>query len=336
MNEFECTRIIAIVVWVAGAGFTRWPQVFCVVSLPFALAPAVCSVESVPIPPVSPKTVMKLSWLLVFPFVLAIVHVTCADDLFPDKNLEAVVRQNVFEKRNKPDPLVEADVVNISTIVGKGKKIANLQGLEKCKGLALLDLENNEIADLEPIKDLKLIQSLNLGKNKIQSIAPLAGLTGIQYLVISDNQVSDLSPLSNIKSVVNLYASHNQIKDLSPLVNTPKVYSLYLDGNPLESIQPLASLKNLERLDLRNTGVSDVTPLAGLTEWRYLFISDNKITDLSPLAQAAKKDFDGQKRFAPFWRLYVGNNPLSEEAKGSQLAEIKKYGSENTVHLTYP
>ena len=31
-----------------------------------------------------------------------------AEDLFPDKNLEAVVRQNVFEKRNKPDPLVEA------------------------------------------------------------------------------------------------------------------------------------------------------------------------------------------------------------------------------------
>src|SRR5436190_596909 len=56
-----------------------------------------------------------------------------ADDLFPDKNLEAVVRQQVFDKRNKPDPLVEADVVNVSTISGKGKKIANLQGLEKCK-----------------------------------------------------------------------------------------------------------------------------------------------------------------------------------------------------------
>src|SRR3954464_4074032 len=127
-----------------------------------------------------------------------------ADDLFPDKNLEAAVRQQVFEKRNKPDPLVEADVVNISTVTGKGKKIASLKGLEKCKSLALLDLENNDISDLEPLKDLKLIQSLNLGKNKIQSIAPLAGLTGIQYLVISDNQVSDLSPLSGIKALVNL------------------------------------------------------------------------------------------------------------------------------------
>src|SRR5204863_861668 len=132
-----------------------------------------------------------------------------ADELFPDKNLEAVVRQYVFEKRNKPDPLVEADVVNISVIEGKGKKIASLQGLEKCKNVALINFENNEITDIEPIKDLKLIQSLNLAKNKIQNLGSLAALTGIQYLEISNNQVSDLSPLSGIKALVNLYASHN-------------------------------------------------------------------------------------------------------------------------------
>jgi internalin A len=257
-----------------------------------------------------------------------------ADELFPDKNLEAVVRQYVFEKRNKPDPLVEADVVNISTIVGKGKKIASLQGLEKCKSLALLDLENNDIAQIEPIKELKLIQSLNLAKNKIQSLAPLAGLTGIQYLVVSDNQVADLAPLREIKALVNLYASHNQIKDLSPLTGTPKLVSLYLDGNPLEGIGPLASLKNLERLDLRSTGTSDLMALAGHTEWRYLFLNDNKITDLSVLLAAAKQDFEGQKRFSPFWKLYIGNNPLSDAAKSSQLDELKKYGAR--IHMTYP
>jgi Leucine-rich repeat (LRR) protein len=256
-----------------------------------------------------------------------------ADDLFPDKNLEAVVRQYVFEKRNKPDPLVEADVVNISTIVGKGKKIASLQGLEKCKSLALLDLENNEFSDLAPIKELKLIQSLNVAKNKIESIAPLADLKGIQYLEISNNRVSDLAPLAGNKALVNLYASNNQIKDLSPLAETPKLISLYLDGNPLENIQALASLKNLERLDLRGAGVKDISPLAAHTEWKYLFINDNKISDLSVLVEAAKKDFEGQKRFAPFWHLYVGNNPLSDEAK-KQLEELKKYGTR--VHLTYP
>src|SRR2546425_9529917 len=86
-----------------------------------------------------------------------------AEDLFPDKNLEAAVRQEVFEKRNKPDPLVEADVVNISQVIGKGKKIASLKGLEKCKAVQTLDLENNDITDFSPLKGLKLLISLYLG-----------------------------------------------------------------------------------------------------------------------------------------------------------------------------
>src|SRR4051812_3937421 len=101
---------------------------------------------------------MKLACLIFISLALVLLNLAKADDLFPDKNLEAAVRQQVFEKRNKPDPLVEADVVNISTVVGKGKKITSLAGLEKCKSLALLDLENNEIVDLEPIKELKLVQ----------------------------------------------------------------------------------------------------------------------------------------------------------------------------------
>ncbi|NJM35321.1 MAG: hypothetical protein HC850_12120 [Rhodomicrobium sp.] len=74
--------------------------------------------------------------------------------------------------------------------------------------------------------------------------------------------------------------------------------------------------------------------MAGHTEWTYLFLSGNKITDLAVLVAAAKKDFEGQKRFAPFWRLYIGDNPLSEAAKTTQLDELKKYGTR--VHLTYP
>ena len=93
-------------------------------------------------------------------------------------------------------------------------------------------------------------------------------------------------------------------------------------------------MKNLERLDLRGTGISDLSPLAEHTEWRFLFLNDNKITDLSVLVAAAKKDFEGQKRFAPFWKLYIGDNPLSDAAKSAQLEELKKYGTR--VHLTYP
>ena len=44
----------------------------------------------------------------------------------------------------------------------------------------------------------------------------------------------------------------------------------------------------------------------------------------------AKKDFEGQKRFAPFWRIYLKGNPLSDAAK-AQVEELKKYGGRITL-----
>src|SRR5436853_6577326 len=130
---------------------------------------------------------MKISVRVVFALlsVAGLAGVASAQDLFADKALTAVVRQYVFEKKNNDMPLVESDVVNISTINGKGKKITNLAGLEKCKSLAELQLDNNEITDLTPIKDLKNIQLLSLSKNKIKDVKPLEGLTALQYLQLA-------------------------------------------------------------------------------------------------------------------------------------------------------
>ena len=52
--------------------------------------------------------------------------------IFPDKNLEAVVRKSVYAKRNTDEPITEEDVLNISTVKGRGKGIRDLTGLEKC------------------------------------------------------------------------------------------------------------------------------------------------------------------------------------------------------------
>src|SRR5687767_125907 len=124
-----------------------------------------------------------------------------AQSIFPDKNLESTVRKFVFEKRNNDMPITEEDVVNISTIQGKKKGIKNLAGLEKCRSLALLDLEENEIEDVSPIKDLKGIQSLTLAKNKIKDVKPLEGLTKLQYLQLSNNQISDVAPLAKLEAM---------------------------------------------------------------------------------------------------------------------------------------
>ncbi len=107
---------------------------------------------------------------------------TFGQDVFPDKALEAVVRKEVFAKRYNTEPITAEDVKNISQVVGKGKGIKSLEGLQHCKSIMQIDLANNEIVDLAPLKDLKLVQLLDLSGNKIESIEPIAGLTNLQYL----------------------------------------------------------------------------------------------------------------------------------------------------------
>ncbi len=57
-----------------------------------------------------------------------------------------------------------------------------------------------------------------------------------------------------------------------------------------------------------------------------LFLERNKITDLGPLVAACKVDAEGEKRFAPYLRLYLAGNPLSDAARTTQLEALKSIG----------
>lgn len=263
-------------------------------------------------------------------------NLAIAEDLFADKVLEAAVRRYVFEKRNSKEPLTEKDVENISTIEYKGhtytldgkkverKKIKSLKGLEKCRSLALLDLENNEISDISPIKDLKIIQSLNLAKNKLTDISPVAGLVKVQYLQLENNGIVDIKPIAKLENMRSLYLSNNQIKDIKPISGLTKTWSLYLGGNEISDIKAVAMLKGLDTIDLRGNGLSDISPLSALQPSRFVFLQDNKISDIQVLVEMAQKDRQGENRFAPFWNVYLMGNPLSDMAKEKQMVELKK------------
>src|SRR5436309_6193650 len=130
-----------------------------------------------------------------------------AAPIFLDKNLEAAVRKFVFEKRDNDKPLVEADLVSLSTIQAVGLGITNLTGLEKCQSLASLDLAKNKISNLQPLKTLAKIQYLNLAENQIEDIAPLAEVNALQYIELSHNRVKHLKTLSSLTNLASLYLS---------------------------------------------------------------------------------------------------------------------------------
>ena len=249
---------------------------------------------------------------------------TAQDSIFPDKALEAVVRNYVFEKRNNDQPIVEDDVVNISTIEGKGKGIKDLTGLEKCRSLALLHLPGNEITKIDAIAGLKNIQSLDLSKNQISDIKPIEDLKKLQYVLVTNNQIAGLSAVSGLDNLMVLDVSNNQVQDLAPLADLKKVHSLYVADNQITDIKPLASMHKLDTLDLSGNQVADLSPLKGFEKWTFLFLEKNKITDLGVLVESAKAANAKPDRSASFWKVYLTGNPLSDAAKGPQLEELKK------------
>jgi internalin A len=88
----------------------------------------------------------------------------------------------------------------------------------------------------------------------------------------------------------------------------------------------LEKVNKLSVLELQDNQIEDVGPLAKQTELTLLLLERNKIKDLQPLVGAAKADADGPKRFAPYLRLYIAGNPLTETAKTKQIEALKAAG----------
>lgn len=249
-----------------------------------------------------------------------------AQDLFPDKALEAAVRKEVFEKRYNAEPITAEDVKNISQVVGKGRGIKSLEGLQHCKSLMKLDLENNEITDLAPIRELKLLQSIDLASNKIQSLEPISGLTAVQYLHIANNGIEDLGPLSGMVKMQSLYASGNKFKKLEPILPLKKLWTLDISGSPIEDVGIIGELKGLQTINIKGCAIKSLEFTRTLREVRLLIASGNENLDLNPLADACEADAQGERRFAPYLRLYLEEALLKNEPQATAVGRLQKVG----------
>ncbi len=243
---------------------------------------------------------------------------------FKDKNLETAVRGALHQPTGD---LTDSNLLNVYILEASDKKIANLAGLEKCKNLALLKASKNQISDLRPLRELTNLQSLDLADNKISDIAPLAGLTKLQLLELSNNQVAKIDALAGLAAMNSLYMGGNQIVDLGPVAKLNKLWTLNVPKNRIANIAPISSLTRLSTVDLSDNAIADLSPLSKFKEVNLLMLERNKISDLTPLIDLLKLDAQGDKRIGPFLNLYLGGNPLSDTAKGSQTQALKSFGT---------
>ena len=267
---------------------------------------------------------------------LTLIAVVCCaspswagDVEFPDANLDTVIREILkkkqIDKTDKAKKITDEDVATIFFLEAPKRDIENLTGLEKCRNLALVKLTGNKIKDLKPLEECVNVQSLDLAKNQIADITPLGKLVKLQYLQLEDNQIQKIDAVASLKALNALYLSRNQIEAVAPVADLPKLAALYLEKNKISDISSLKPQRWLERLDLKDNQIKDVSPLSGMTELRFTFLERNQLTDLAPLVEMAKKDAAGEKRFAPYWNLYLAGNPLTDAGK-AQVTELTEIG----------
>ncbi|MEZ6063904.1 MAG: leucine-rich repeat protein [Planctomycetaceae bacterium] len=276
------------------------------------------------------RKLQQLSFLMLTVVLTAIHEKPAAADppaaeevSVPDENLASVLKDILKRKAVEGEAFTAENLQKIYYLQAIDRQIQDLTGLEHCTNLAEVRLSQNAIQDVSPLAACVNIQSLDLAGNKITSIDPLRALTKLQYLNVENNQIPKLDAVTELKALASLYADGNQIESLDPLKDLPKLHSLYAAGNRISDVQPVATLVHLDSLDLSGNQIEDVSALKSLHELRFTFLMKNRIRDISPLAEMARADNESERRFAPYWRLYLAENPLDADGTQQQFEILK-------------
>ena len=154
--------------------------------------------------------------------------------LFADRNLEAAVRAALFQPAGE---LADGELLLLTELKARGRRIADLRGIERLANLQVLDLADNQIQDLTLLVRLEQLTYLELSNNRIRDLLPLGGLLQLRFLGLA----------------------FNGVREIGPLLLLPDLESLDLSGNPLDGADLEQQVEGL-----RSRGVRvDVEEFAG-------------------------------------------------------------------------
>lgn len=255
-----------------------------------------------------------------FPMTSAIAE----DVEVPDPKLREVLEAILRKKDVKDNFFTSENLSKIWFLDASKQGITNLSGLEHCFNLGEVRLNGNSIRDVSPLGELRNIQSLNLANNRIVDPAPLGKIVKLQYLRLDGNEIARLDGLQELSALNVLHLGRNRIQDIRPLVKLKTLWTLKLDNNRISDISPLRELQ-VDSLDLGHNQIVNVSPLTGQTRQTFTFLQGNRISDIRPLVEMARNDVADRQQFAPYWRVYLADNPLSDESR-QMLDELRAIG----------
>jgi len=100
-----------------------------------------------------------------------------------------------------------------------GSEINDLDGVQYCKHITVLDLSGNMISDISLLWGLSQLEEINLADNRLEDIDTLSHLSNLRVVDLSNNAIRDISPLMSLDKLeyVDLTGTKVNRKQISEL-----------------------------------------------------------------------------------------------------------------------
>ena len=159
----------------------------------------------------------------------------------PDLSLRAAVREAL--ELTPDEPLTQDAMKRLTRLVAPNSQIADITGLQHATNLDFLVLGGNPISDLQPLQECVLLTLLNLeGCSKIKDIRPLKNLVRLESLSLGYNKIEDIRVLRNLEMLTFLSLRANHIQSFSPLLELRHLRYLDIIRNPALDYEILKTL----------------------------------------------------------------------------------------------
>ncbi len=260
---------------------------------------------------------------------------------------------NLDIRRNKFEVLPEViSVLPLRSLNASSNNISDASVLSGCHDLRVLDLSSNALTSFDGcLSEDNEIRTLNLSLNflrELDSVYPL--FKGVERLDLSSNTIKEISgAITELEEIVELDLSDNQISLIDETFYTLGVEEVDLSSNALEQLM-LHGLEELESLSIDANMLSTLNMMEGFAPYLRAFSCDgcgldtlvlpestaleslcyssNDISiipeEIGRYTKLGQLDIDGNNivdlpnaisNMTRLQTLYLGENPLSEEAR---------------------
>ncbi|XP_061181826.1 leucine-rich repeat and IQ domain-containing protein 1-like [Saccostrea echinata] len=157
-----------------------------------------------------------------------------------------------------------------------------IEGLQQCKQLHFLDLQDNFIQYVD-LKDLSNLTFLDLSHNSLSTIHGLAGCSNLRWLDLSNNKITRIGGLESLRRLHTLKMSSNQLISTTGLNDTPTLQLIDISNNHLQTVEDISKLCLLQTLMVSSNNLQKLPCLRNHVLLRVLCLEDNSIGDLEEL-----------------------------------------------------